>query len=367
MALLQPHRAKEDDITSVLGRFKAWNAGLDARQEEQVEPFTGLQEISYEEALADLGKRRVIARPAAAPQVDLAAALSADRDTVSFSVAGQRQASVPAVSTASEPLPHREERPAPRPVNAAPAMPKAAGAPPTAPAAAPVFERRAQKLPQETRQTETRSTQPASSAKDVVSARRKIAAPAPVVRAKTAAAVRVSKSSVPQKSAAKGTVVAKGSPAPAVVRQGAARASSPTFKAVLEERLASENKQPKSRSTARSMEDAANRTSIVGWVPARSVALKLRITPGEHAAIKAGASEAGLPLAAYMRQCTLDVEVLRKLLKQTIADVRTFEGVPNQPQLAAPPKEAIPAIPTRPGLLKRLRTAWLDRSPQAGA
>jgi hypothetical protein len=364
MALLQPHPPKEDDITSVLGRFKAWNAGLDARQEEQVEPFTGLQEISYEEALADLGPRRTLPRPLAAPQVDFATALNAARDTATFSAAAQRQASTSTPGQASEPVTHHEERSAPRPLTAAPAMSKTAMSSMTVPAAAPATERKVQKLAKDTRQTEARSTQPASSPGVILPARRKVAAQAPAANLKTAT-VRASKSSLSQKSASKATLALKGSRTPPVARQAAARVSSPTFKAVLEERMASDKKQARSRNTSRNSDYAATRTSMVAWVPARSVALKLRISPGEHAAIKAGASEAGLPLAAYMRQCTLDVEVLRKLLKQTIADVRTFEGIPHQPQLAAPRIDAIPATPSRPGLLKRLKTAWLDRGPDA--
>ena len=102
---------------------------------------------------------------------------------------------------------------------------------------------------------------------------------------------------------------------------------------------------------------------MVPWVQARSVSLKLKISAGEHATIKAGASEAGLPLAAYMRQCTLDVEVLRKLLKQTISDIRAFEASASQPLLAAPAREPAPVRPSRPGLFKRLRNAWLDKGP----
>jgi hypothetical protein len=50
------------------------------------------------------------------------------------------------------------------------------------------------------------------------------------------------------------------------------------------------------------------------------IAMKLRISAEEHATIQAGASEAGVTIADYMRQCTLDVQVLRTLLNQTISD-----------------------------------------------
>ena len=89
MALVQPRQQKEDDITAVLGRFKAWNTSLDGHRDQESEVFTGLEEISYEEALGDL--RRILPRTAPPPPVDLAAAVDMARDTVSLSAAGQLQ------------------------------------------------------------------------------------------------------------------------------------------------------------------------------------------------------------------------------------------------------------------------------------
>lgn len=45
--------------------------------------------------------------------------------------------------------------------------------------------------------------------------------------------------------------------------------------------------------------------------------------------MKADAAEAGVTLAAYMRQCTLDVHVLRALLNQNAGEPKT------NPRLAA--------------------------------
>ena len=365
MALAQPHQSlhqsKEEDITAVLGRFKAWNTGVDAQQEPETKAFAGLEEISYEEALGEVGRRRILARTASTRQVDLSSAIKAARDTVSLSTASQLQAKQAKTDSSAVPTPLMADK---------------------------LFE-----------------TAPASKVKETIAmavetalftagagrpTKVAISREAALQPQKKAAAVRTSASSrkkadasmlaaSPDSLPTKRTARPKTLTSPKAVGSGStvnallssSGRSQPTFKAVLEDRLANDRK-PGSptvavRSSARATPVVTAKTSMVPWVESQSVSLKLRISAGEHATIKAGASEAGLPLAAYMRQCTLDVEVLRKLLKQTIADIRSLEPSAGQPLLAAPVRETGYTKSLRPGLLKRLKNAWLDRVPETGS
>lgn len=363
MALAQPHQSlhqsKEEDITAVLGRFKAWNTGVDAQQEPETKAFAGLEEISYEEALGEVGRRRILARAASTRQVDLSSAIKAARDTVSLSTASQLQAKQAKTDSSAVPTPLMADK---------------------------LFE-----------------TAPASKVKETIAMAAEtalftagagrptkvaISREAALQPQKKAAAVRTSASSrqkadatmlaaSPDSLPTKRTARPKTLTSPKAVGSGvnallsSSGRSQPTFKAVLEDRLANDRK-PGSptvavRGSARATPVVSAKTSMVPWVESQSVSLKLRISAGEHATIKAGASEAGLPLAAYMRQCTLDVEVLRKLLKQTIADIRSLEPSAGQPLLAAPVRETGYTKSLRPGLLKRLKNAWLDRVPETGS
>ena len=56
---------------------------------------------------------------------------------------------------------------------------------------------------------------------------------------------------------------------------------------------------------------------------ARSISLNIRVTPAEQALLKAGAEEAGVSVAAYVRQCTFEIEALRLRLNQAVADLRS--------------------------------------------
>jgi len=97
-----------------------------------------------------------------------------------------------------------------------------------------------------------------------------------------------------------------------------------------------------------------------GGGQAKTIAMKLRMSPGEHAQIKAGADEAGITLAAYMRQCTLDVRVLRELLTRTIHDLKS---APNQSvakvALRTVNEPAAPLAASEPlSLMSALRKIW---------
>ena len=354
MALTQPRPSKEEDITAVLGRFKAWNTGLDAQVEAESKKFTGLEEISYEEALGDLGRRRVLPRTSPERQVDLSSAMKVARDTLSLSTAGQLQSTQAKTSSVPAPAAHLAESISENKSAAPSAAPLAATAIPSHIGAA--------RLPEEpvTKQAGAATPKRAASVRTSTVKSGKI----------NATLVAASPKSLPQKRASRSKAPATSKAAGSTVNAQLASSSRPqqTFKAVLEDRLAADRKQGTARiadrAAGKNAPGSTTRSAMVPWVQSQAISLKLRISAGEHAAIKAGASEAGLPLAAYMRQCTLDVEVLRKLLKQTIADIRTFEPSAAQPLLAAPAPTNVPAAPSRPGLLKRLKNAWFDRGPE---
>ena len=346
MALVQPRQPKEDDITAVLGRFKAWNTGLDAHRAPESEVFTGLEEISYEEALGDM--RRLLPRPISTPPVDLAAALDVAKDTVSFSSKSQQKATQARTDGAYESLPQKVESTGAVSAAASALTASSSSARRDLEQNAEAFVGQQAALPVQ-KKANVRST-------SGVAKKANGAMLAPPSR--SAGVKRASPSKAPPASKnGRNTLNAQ---------LATSSRAQPTFKAMLEDRLAADRKQANGRTSAKVPAGTRAKSSMVPWVQARSVSLKLKVSAGEHETIKAGASEAGLPLAAYMRQCTLDVEVLRKLLKQTIADIRAFETTASQQLLAAPVRDMTPVKPARPGLFKRLKDAWLDKSPQAG-
>ena len=350
MALTQPRPSKEEDISAVLGRFKAWNTGIDAQLEAESKEFTGLEEISYEEALGDLGRRRVLARTETSRQVDLSTAIMAARDTPSISAESQLHAAQTKANSAPVASSHAADK-----VSSSSVAETVAAA-----AILPTFStgRRAE----ETVSKQVKSASP----KKATTVRASSGHPKKV----NVTALAASSKSLPQRrtSRPKALAASKGVSNTVNAQLTTSPRPQPTFKAVLEDRLAADRKLGSPRSAAKTVVRIAAgnhaKSSMVPWVQSQAVSLKVRISAGEHVTIKAGASEAGLPLAAYMRQCTLDVEVLRKLLKQTIADIRTFEPSDAQTLLAAPAPNKVPPTPSRPGLLKRLKNAWLDRGPQ---
>ena len=353
--LVQPRPAKEDDITAVLGRFKTWNTSMDMRDEQESEVFTGLEEISYEEALGDRGGRRMLPR-AAEPQADLSdsmnSAIESARDTLSLSAASQLQSKQAKPNVARDTGLHSTESANPGPM-----------------AAANVD------VPHRTQQT-GRHQEPspphqafAPGQKNTV-VRTSPAQPVSKIRKTNGNPVGLSPRNAMEKRTAQSRTGAppRNTRRPLNGQVASSSRTQPTFKTVLEDRLATDRKQgkipPSAKAPARTSAGTTARSSLVPWVQCQSVSLKMRVSAGEHATIKAGASEAGLPLAAYMRQCTLDVEVLRKLLKQTIADIRAADFSAGQSLLTAPVRETIPPRPARPGLLKRLKNAWLDKTPE---
>ena len=406
MALLQNHQPKEDDITAVLGRFKAWNTGLDAHREPQSEVFSGLQEISYEEALGDRGTRRMLPRlnsttpttlqtashstlqavtSAAAHATTMTAAQAMTPSAAPAALHAAAQATVQATSQSTAtatpqaktpPLPDPERDSAAfshdgqlqamqskafeRSAQDSPAFAGAVAAPSSSVVRPPKVASRAfVTTPERMGAQQTMAPAP-----NKITAR-PAAGKAGTARATTTAssARRVSSIAGKRAPAASPRTTPRSTRTTVNAQLAASARPAPTFKAVLEEDFAQHRRQTSPPASNPSPRRAAGKASMVPWVQARSISLKLNVSAGEHATIKAGAGEAGLPLAVYMRQCTLDVEVLRKLLKQTIADIRTYEASPSQPLLAAP-LPAPPIKPARPGLFKRLKDAWIDKDKE---
>lgn len=82
----------------------------------------------------------------------------------------------------------------------------------------------------------------------------------------------------------------------------------------------------------------------------RQVAVSIRLAQAERALIKTRATEAGLTVSAYIRQCALEVEQLRAQVQQTLA---VMERRAAQPSIATEDQSG------RPGFLTRLMRRFL--------
>ncbi len=69
-------------------------------------------------------------------------------------------------------------------------------------------------------------------------------------------------------------------------------------------------------------------------VRARSVALTVRLAPDESALVKARAAEANISISAYLRQCALDVDLLREHVEQVLSESRAASAIPDPVPLA---------------------------------
>lgn len=102
------------------------------------------------------------------------------------------------------------------------------------------------------------------------------------------------------------TAAACGSQTPALSRTPAVK---PSFAGVVEQRVAIATGEPA--------------------VQGRSVALSVRLTPNECALVKARAAEAQTSVSAYMRQCALEVDMLRDHVESALAELRAANTVPD--------------------------------------
>lgn len=55
----------------------------------------------------------------------------------------------------------------------------------------------------------------------------------------------------------------------------------------------------------------------------RSVSLTVRLAPHESALVKARAAEVRISVSAYVRQCALDVDLLRDRVEKVLAEFRS--------------------------------------------
>lgn len=86
----------------------------------------------------------------------------------------------------------------------------------------------------------------------------------------------------------------------------------------------------------------------------RETRLTVRFTSHEHALVQARAAEAKTSVSSYLRQCALEVELLRKHVEAALAEVQSAKeaSFAERPQLTASRETAPPAM-TEPGFLRR--------------
>jgi len=91
--------------------------------------------------------------------------------------------------------------------------------------------------------------------------------------------------------------------------------------------------------------------------PARSVSLTVRLAPEECALVKARAGEAGISVSAYVRQCALDVDLLREHVETVLAEIRAANTKPNLAPCSLPAMAETPRAASQWSL--RIPKRWL--------
>jgi hypothetical protein len=273
--------ATEQELSAVLGRFRAWNSNadnslrtdhrqqLDEDSYHPADSVASLQEISYEDAL---GARRKVDQPTSVPSQKTTRQMP--------------RTPIAAVGNAKAPVTTRK-----RPAKAATGV---HGLQPAPVSRRPVADRKLQ----------------------------------PSLKA---AVSRPKPANMPTQAATRNLAQATAQQPPSKPRKS-------TFQQVMQESLAVN--MSKSHRT-----EAADRVPLTRTMEEKSVALHLRASAHEHAIIQAGASEAGVTIAEYMRQCTLDVQVLRTLLNQTIASRNLNSIAATQQKRPRPADETTLALP----------------------
>lgn len=84
-------------------------------------------------------------------------------------------------------------------------------------------------------------------------------------------------------------------------------------------------------------------------IPRRQTSLSVRLAASEQALIKTRAAEAGLSASAYMRQCALEVEQLRKQVEHALAAMKHSTAAP------------MPAPAPLPSIFSRLKRFFLGK------
>lgn len=325
MAQAHPEEKPEDDLTAVLGRFRAWNLkSPDTLADEAQEAVhAALQEVSYEEALDAHRSRRRGAKP----------------DQLNN---GDRRVEQPPFHTRAGTKPALLQRAA-KPKADTGSLQQVAGKK-SAPRAKPAINR-----------------QEASNLKRSLDADK----PAPT-------------RTRPRKASSQQTGKGSGLPRLLPAQAGPTNTQDPdrrgavaTFESILKQSLRSVLTRPEEKQHAnagRSRETADAQDQLIkgpGRQPARAKQLtgKSRRSSSEKSPTRTPQDEAGASLSAYMRQCTIDVQVLRGLLAQTITDLHGVPTMRIQRPTPPPIRPVVPAgiAPLREGFVTRLKGLLFGR------
>jgi len=320
MAQSNPGQIQEDDITAVIGRFHAWNTGqVPVELPQPPDGVSRLQPITYEEALAaHRGNRTQFPKP-------VKSVLALERKLNSKESSGKDQRSGTAPGLTGNSLSHADSDS--RPMSALHVQAQTQDKKVSVATGKSVLPAKrlgnagAEQIAKPVKRARTRS-------------RGQLAKPVSVGIAKSKEVGARSVSALVQVAPASKPSIPKDRKK---VMVSAGQVAPQTFQKVFEKRMAAdlteEGNDQKYVTRGKSSEISQAWTiETVGLASAnpgrvnaqgKTIAMKLRMSPGEHAQIKAGADEAGVTLAAYMRQCTLDVRVLRELLMRTIQDLKS--------------------------------------------
>lgn len=111
---------------------------------------------------------------------------------------------------------------------------------------------------------------------------------------------------------------------------------------------------------AQSVAPAMSKLTRANGTRERQVAMSVRMAPSEQALIRLRAAAAGLSVSAYLRQCALDVEILRGQVQQFM----TASALSRMAELAAPVAAPVVFPGCSEGWLSRLRRVWDGRGTQ---
>jgi predicted DNA binding CopG/RHH family protein len=72
----------------------------------------------------------------------------------------------------------------------------------------------------------------------------------------------------------------------------------------------------------------------------KDASITIRMSHAESEQLRQRATEAGMTISAYLRSCTFEVESLRAMVKETMAQLRTATALQNPETTARPPRRA---------------------------
>lgn len=104
----------------------------------------------------------------------------------------------------------------------------------------------------------------------------------------------------------------------------------------------------------------ASKSELMNDAGERQVSVSVRMAASEQALIKLRAAAAGLSVSAYLRQCALDVEILRSQVQQFM----TASALSRMAELAVPAPAPTILSSRNDGWVARLRRVWDGRGTQ---